>query len=166
LNRENQLVGGVAAQLATLQVSPERPLLLVLDAHARGTDWLPPRQAPQVSVDVSMLSDRLELGFLSARLPAEQVLTLVPLSCATGQAMLRDLLALAPRRTLVPNQEEAVLTAFATHGLPLHLQLLASEARRWCSFDPPHLGPPHRGTAPPPATTPELVQTILNASGE
>jgi len=166
---ENQLVGALAAQLATVQAPPERPLLLVLDAldqlgaNTQRTDWLPPRLAPHVRVVVSLLSDRAELGFLRKRLPAEQILTVTPLSREAGRAMLRDLLAEAPQRRLSPSQEEAVLGAFAPEGLPLYLRLLASEAHHWCSFDPPRLET--RGTTktptPLPATTPDLLQTIL-----
>src|SRR5262245_25192569 len=96
---ENQLISAVAAQLATLPASPERPLLVVIDAldqlgtHTQRTDWLPSSLAPNVHVVVSVLADRPELGYLRARLPAEQVLTLAPLGAEAGKAMLRDLLA-------------------------------------------------------------------------
>ncbi len=159
---EDKLVGAVAAQLATLPAPPDRPLLLVVDAldqlgpRTQRTNWLPPRLAPHVRVVVSVLADRPELGYLSGRLPAEQVLTLAPLGREAGRAMLRDLLAAAPPHTLAPAQVDAVLTAFAAHGLPLHLRLLASEARRWRSFDRPRLG-----AAPLPESTPELLQVIL-----
>src|SRR5215467_438687 len=48
------------------------------------------------------------------------------------------------------------LAAFAAHGLPLHLRLLASAARRWRSFDLPRLG-----EATLPTTTPELLAALL-----
>ena len=159
---ENQLLGAVAAQLATLSVTPERPLLLVLDAldqlgaRTQRTDWLPPHLAPGVRVVVSVLAERPELDYLRSRVPVEQVLTLAPLSREAGRAMLRDLLSAEPPRTLTSAQEEAVLDAFAAQGLPLFLRLVASAARRWRSFDPPLLG-----TTPLPASTPGLLQTML-----
>jgi tetratricopeptide (TPR) repeat protein len=162
LTDENQLVSAMATQLATLPAPPEQPLLLVvdaldhLDAHAQRTDWLPPRLAPHVRVVISVLADRAELAALIARLPAEQVLTLAPLGWEAGRAMLHDLLAAAPQRTLTPAQEEAALTAFAAHGLPLHLRLLVGEARRWRSFDAPQLG-----ASPLPDDTPLLLEAIL-----
>lgn len=50
LTDENQLIGAVASQLATLPATPERPLLVVIDAldqlgvHTQRIDWLPPRR--------------------------------------------------------------------------------------------------------------------------
>jgi tetratricopeptide (TPR) repeat protein len=162
LTDENELISAVATQLATVPASPERPLLLMIDAldqlgvRTQRTDWLPPRLAPHVRVVVSVLADRPELGYLRARLPAEQVLTLTPLGRAAGQAMLHDLLAATPSRTLTPAQEEAVLSAFTGQGVPLHLRLLAAEARGWHSFDLPYLG-----GAPLPVSTPELLTILL-----
>jgi tetratricopeptide (TPR) repeat protein len=162
LTDENQIVAAVAAQLATLPATPERPLLLVIDAldqlsvRTQRTDWLPPLLAPHVRVVVSFLADRPELGYLSGWLPAEQMLTLAPLGVEAGRAMLRGLLAAAPARTLTSAQEDAVLAAFAAQGLPLHLRLLASEARGWRSFDVTR-----PGEAPLPASTPELLAILL-----
>jgi tetratricopeptide (TPR) repeat protein len=172
LSDENQVVGAVAAQLSTPQVPAERPLLLVLDAldqlgaHTQRTDWLPRHLGPQVRVVISVLSDRPELDYLSSRLPTAQVLTLAPLSREVGRALLRDLLAAAPQRTLTSGQEAAVLDAFATQGLPLYLRLLAGEARRWRSFDQPRLELSGTTgttgvTAPLPASTAELLRAIL-----
>jgi tetratricopeptide (TPR) repeat protein len=162
LTDANELVSAVAAQLAALPATPERPLLLVIDAldqlgaRTQRTDWLPPRLAPHVRVIVSILSDRPELGYLINRLPAEQVLTLVPLGLEAGRTILRDLLAVAPARTLTPAQEEAILSAFAVAGVPLHLRLLVAEARSWRSFDAPRLG-----QAPLPTTIRELLANLL-----
>jgi tetratricopeptide (TPR) repeat protein len=162
LSDENQLVAAVAAELATVPATAVRPLLLVIDAldqlgaHTQRTDWLPPHLAPHVRVVVSVLAGRSEFGYLSARLPAEQLLSLAPLGVEAGREMLRDLLAAAPARVLNPAQEDAVLTAFAVEGLPLHLRLLAAEARGWRAFDRPRLG-----EAPLPTTTPELLAVLL-----
>jgi tetratricopeptide (TPR) repeat protein len=162
LTDENQLVGAVATQLATLPASSERPLLLVIDAldqlgtRTQRLDWLPPRLAPHVRVVVSVLAARPELEYLRDRLPAEHVLTIAPLNRAAGKTMLYSLLALVPARTLAPAQEEAVLAAFAVQGLPLHLRLLAAAARSWHSFDLPQLG-----AAPLPVSTPELLEILL-----
>ncbi|HEY7975792.1 MAG TPA: tetratricopeptide repeat protein, partial [Ktedonobacterales bacterium] len=112
---------------------------------------------PHIRVVVSVLADRPERVFLSSRLPAEQVLTLASLDRAAGQAMLRDLLAIAPPRALTPVQEDAVLSAFAVQGLPLHLRLLAIEARRWRSFDVIAAD-----TAPLATSVPALLQDMLN----
>lgn len=128
-----------------------------LSARAQRTDWLPARLAPHVRVVVSVLADRPELGYLRRRMGTEQVVTLAPLGREAGQRMLGDLLAAPPARTLTRDQREAVLTAFAAQGMPLYLRLLASEARRWRSFDAPNLG----SSAPLPNSTPELLQAIL-----
>ncbi len=158
----DQLVGLVAAQLATLLMPNEQKLLLVLDgldqlgAHTQRTDWLPLRLASGVRVVVSLLDDRQELTFLRARLPDEHILTLTPLDSEAGQAMLNDLLAESPRRTLTRSQKHAVLSAFAIQGLPLYLRLLASEARRWRSFDLPQIN-----GAPLPQSILELLQMLL-----
>jgi hypothetical protein len=84
------------------------------------------------------------------------LLTLAPIDREAGRAILHDWLAATLPRALTPVQEEAVLAAFATHGLPLHLRLLSDEARRWRSFDPPRLG-----TTPLPENIPDLLQAIL-----
>jgi tetratricopeptide (TPR) repeat protein len=162
LTDENQLVSAVAAELASIAVPSERPLLVVLDAldqlgpHTQRTDWLPPTLAPNVRVVVSVIADRAELGYLRARLPAEQVMTLAPLSEEAGRALLHQQLAAAPARCLTPTQEQAVLAAFAPEGLPLYLRLVASEARRWRSFDLPQVG-----DSPLPASIPALLNTLL-----
>lgn len=162
LTDESQLISAVAAHLATLRATSERPLYLIIDAldqlgvYAKRTDWLPPSLAPHVRVVVSVLADRPELDALRNRLPAEQVISLAPLDRASGRAMLRDLLAIAPPRTLTPAQEDAVLSAFAGQGLPLHLRLLATEARRWRSFDALPVDAP-----PLAASIPEWLQDML-----
>jgi tetratricopeptide (TPR) repeat protein len=159
---ETQSASTVAAELATLAVPPERPLLLVLDAldqlgpHTQRTDWLPPTLPPNVRVVVSILADRAELGYLSSHVPAEHIMTLAPLDQEAGRALLHQLLAAAPARTLTPTQEQTVLAAFAPEGLPLHLRLVVSEARRWRSFDLPQLG-----GGPLPKTIPGLLDTLL-----
>jgi hypothetical protein len=74
LTDENQLIGAMATQLATLPASRERPLLLLIDAldqlgaHTQRIDWLPPRLAPHVRVVVSVLADRPEFAYLCDRL--------------------------------------------------------------------------------------------------
>jgi tetratricopeptide (TPR) repeat protein len=169
LSDEGQLIGPVAAQLATLPATSEQPLLLVIDAidqlgaHTQRTDWLPPRLAPHVRVIVSVLADRPELGYLRARLPAEQVLTLAPLEVEAGRAILHDLLATAPARRLTPAQEDAVVVAFAAQGLPLHLYLLATQARGWRSFDLPRLGSSAGidASQPLPESTPRLLDILM-----
>lgn len=174
LSDESQLIGAVAAQLATLPAPPAaagRPLLLFIDAldqlggDTQRTDWLPPQLAPLVRVVVSVLTDRPELGYLSARLPATQILTLAPLAREAGRAMLHDLLAAdgVPPRRLTPAQEAAVLAAFAAQGLPLHLRLLAAQARGWRSFDPPTLGGSAGSAASPLPELPESTPLLLEA---
>lgn len=166
LDDENLLAGAVAAQLTTVRLPIDRPLLVVLDALDQlstdtvRTDWLPSHLAPNVRVVVSLLDNRPEAGFLRSRLSAGQVLPVSSLGREAGQAMLRNLLAIPPHRILTPGQEEAVLAAFAEQGLPLYLRLLASAARRWRSFDPPGLSAPGI-MAFLPKTIPELLETIL-----
>jgi tetratricopeptide (TPR) repeat protein len=162
LTDENELVSAFAAQLSTQAASPNHPVLVVIDGidqlgdHMRRTDWLPSSLAPHVRVVVSALADRPEVAYLSARLPAEQILTLAPLSAEAGAAMLRDVLAAAPARALTPSQHEAVMKSFNVHGAPLHLRLLAAEARTWRSFDPPQVG-----ASALPVSTPELLDALL-----
>jgi tetratricopeptide (TPR) repeat protein len=171
LTDENQLVGTFASELATLSVPPERPLLLVMDSldqlstNAIRTDWLPRQLAPQVQVVVSVLAERSELGYLRAGRPAEQVITLAPLSREAGRAVLGQLLAETPERKLTSMQESAVLDAFAIQGLPLFLRLLVDTARHWHSFDLPQmLDNSQRASGPTslPTTIPNLLETLLS----
>jgi tetratricopeptide (TPR) repeat protein len=174
---EPTLLSTVASDLATRAVPPTRPLLLVVDAldqlsrTTTPTDWLPRQLAPGVRVVVSVLAERPELSTLQSWLPAEQVLTLGSLSVAAGLTLLRDLLMEAPARTLTSEQEAAVLTAFAHEGLPLYLRLVVSVARRWRSFDLPHLGPsPHAASSQQPSLTdrspsePARVEALVQTS--
>jgi tetratricopeptide (TPR) repeat protein len=157
-----ELVSAVAAQLATITVSPEHPLLVVLDAldqlgtQSQRIDWLPRNLAAHVRVIVSVLDERFELSLLRAQLPSEQVVTLAPLGLESGRAMLRGLLAAAPPRTLNTDQEQTMLAKFTVQGLPLYLRLAAGEARRWRSFDPPQVE-----RTPLPETIPLLLEAIL-----
>jgi hypothetical protein len=81
----SQLVNAVSVQLPFLELSAERPLILLVDAldqlgaKPQRVDWLPRTLAPHVRVVVSVLSDRPELADLRAWRPAPQVLDVGPL---------------------------------------------------------------------------------------
>lgn len=159
---DETLVSTLASELATIEVPPQRPLLLVidaldqLDAAAVRIDWLPLRLAPGVRVVISVLTERRELTTLRARLPDEQVLTLGPLDMTAGRILLKCLLELSPPRALTSQQEAAALAAFSIQGLPLYLRLVASVARGWRSFDFPHIA-----ATPLPTTTDDLIEATI-----
>jgi tetratricopeptide (TPR) repeat protein len=162
VNDENELVAAVARDLAAPGATSARPLLLLVDAidqlnlAAARNDWLPAQLGPHVRVVVSILDGRPELVALRASLPAGQIISLGPLDRSEGEAMLRGLLSGAPPRALAQAQQEVLLRAFAAQGLPLYLRLMAAEARRWRSFDPPTLG-----NRQLPQTVPDLLDVLL-----
>jgi tetratricopeptide (TPR) repeat protein len=155
----------VCARLAAELAAPEqaeRPLLLIIDALDQlsdavvRTDWLTTQLAPNVRVVVSMLEDRQEAQILRARAPGGPFVDVAPLGVEAGRTMLRNLLAAAPARRLTAAQEDALVTAFAVHGLPLYLRLVAADARGWRSFDLPQIG-----DVPAPASVSGVLDAIL-----
>ncbi len=109
----------------------EHPLLLFLDGIDQLEDvtWLPSRLPPHCRLVIS--AARPMPGCASFELSA----------MSTEEAGdLLDRWLKAARRTLNDGQRREVMRAFAASGLPLHLKLAFEEARRWRSFDPPHLG--------------------------
>jgi tetratricopeptide (TPR) repeat protein len=161
LTGEDDLISAVAAEFATFGAPLLQPLLIFIDgldrlsSSATRMDWLPPRLGDNVRVVVSIASDRPELLQLRDRLPAQQILTLEPLDVGVGRSILRNLLREASR-TLTLTQETTLLDAFTRQRLPLHLHLMALEALRWRSFDPPTIG-----DTLPPETVPDLLQAML-----
>lgn len=104
-------------------------------------NWLPidlPEHVHLVATILSDLSDAEEgLVPFGHRLPAENLLVLEGLSREDGGEVLDRWLAEAqPPRRFKPAQREALLNAFARHGLPLYLRLAFEEARRWTSYTP------------------------------
>lgn len=127
-----------------------RPLLVVVDAldqlatedPARELAWLPSELPPHVHVVVSATED-LQAA-LTAFLSAEDLLELEPMTRREGADLLRKWLEGVGRRLQV-RQRNRVLDAFEHTGRPLHLRLLAAEARRWASSSPlPCLGQDER----------------------
>src|SRR5262249_50766541 len=114
----SQAVGAVAQQLATLEISAERPLFLVIDAvdqlgpQRQRLDWLPRALAPNVRVVLSILSDRPELADLRAWMRDGRGVSLDPLTRTQGAEVLHAWLAHEGRQ-LTPDQEAAVLQGFA-----------------------------------------------------
>src|SRR5262249_4997011 len=154
----SQLVSAVSLQLRSLQITAERPLLVLVDAldqlsiEPQRTDWLPRALAPHVHVVVSVLADRQEVVDLRQWVPEDHVLTLGALAREAGREVLRHWLSQG-RRTLTAAQEAPVLDAFVVEGHPLYLRMVAQEARRWRSFDtPPAL----------PTTTTALLAAVLD----
>jgi hypothetical protein len=127
--------------------SARMPLLLFLDAldqlgettPGEGTstlNWLPTDLPAHVHLVATIQSDEL-LASLERRFPAANLVELTGMSRDDGSAALERWLAEAqPPRALQPLQREAVLDAFARHGLPLYLRLAFEESRRWTSYAP------------------------------
>lgn len=108
----------------------EHPLLLFLDGIDQLEDatWLPSRLPAHCRLVIS--AARPMPGCASVELAA------MPTEEAGD---LLDRWLKAARRTLNDGQRREVIRGFAASGLPLHLKLAFEEARRWRSFDPPHL---------------------------
>ena len=126
--------------------SPERPLILFLDAldqlsaaeGARTLSWLPTDLPPGVKVVVSTLpGDTFES--LRTRLPESSLAELEPMEAAEGATLLDRWLEDA-ERALQEHQRCEVLAKFEAERLPLWLKLAFEEARRWkSSADFPHI---------------------------
>ncbi|XP_035504402.2 NACHT domain- and WD repeat-containing protein 1 [Scophthalmus maximus] len=117
-------------------------LLLVLDAldhlseqhHAHRLGWLPADLPPNIHLVVSMATS--SEAFASMRLKAETSASFFEverLSRDEGKQMMESNLR-TRRRTLTPEQSDAVLRSFESTGCPLHLRLILSAAKRWSSF--------------------------------
>ncbi|MGC0314233.1 WD40 repeat protein [Kitasatospora acidiphila] len=117
-------------------VPPDPGVVVVLDAldqlsGAPDLSWLPTELPRGVSVVLSAqegssaAAAAVEAGAIPLRLPG--------LGLADGGELLDQWLAEAGR-SLVPEQRDEVLRAFAEHGNPLQLRLAFGEARRWASY--------------------------------
>uniref|UniRef100_UPI0037E90AD6 NACHT domain- and WD repeat-containing protein 1 n=1 Tax=Semicossyphus pulcher TaxID=241346 RepID=UPI0037E90AD6 len=137
-------------------------VLIILDAldqlsdqhHAHKLRWLPADLPPNVHLVVSM--DTNSEAFANMRLKLETVASFFEverLSRVDGKQITESFLR-ASRRTLTPEQSDAVLRSFDSTGCPLHLKLILSEAKRWASFSPlTHI---HLGT-----NTQEMMSQLL-----
>ncbi|GAA2559705.1 hypothetical protein GCM10010435_33690 [Winogradskya consettensis] len=110
------------------------PTLLVLDAldqlSVPDVGWLPEDLPAGVRIVLSTrIGDDAEPP---AGYPRTATVTVPAMSAAEGGELLERWLH-AARRTLRPDQRDAVLAAFAVHRRPLHLRLAYEEARRWPS---------------------------------
>lgn len=137
---ENQLLSRFHEQLG--RATEERPLRLLIDGldqladhdPVRKLTWLPDFLPPHAWFVVSTRPG-VELERLRQRLGDEQVVEVPGLSGDDGAGLLAHWLG-STGRTLQPEQERAVLSAFAqSGGLPLHLRLASEEARLWASWD-------------------------------
>ena len=128
-----QLTDNFSSYLA--MATPERPLVVAIDAldqfgeddPARDLAWLPLELPANAAVIVSSTES------LTA---TPTVLELEPMTLNDGAELLDRWLS-DTGRILRRSQRNHVLAAFRRSGLPLHLRLLAEEARRWPSYANP-----------------------------
>ncbi|CAJ1059601.1 NACHT domain- and WD repeat-containing protein 1 [Xyrichtys novacula] len=126
-------------------------VLVILDAldqlsdkhHAHKLYWLPNQLPPNVHLVVSMDTSSEAFANITLKLESSASFFEVErLSRDEGKQVMESYLR-ALRRTLTPEQSEAVLRSFDVGGCPLHLKLILSAAKRWTSFTPPthrHVG--------------------------
>ncbi|HEY3001809.1 MAG TPA: AAA family ATPase, partial [Kribbellaceae bacterium] len=134
---EADLAALVDAFRTELAGSPPEPrLVLVLDALDQLNDagaelgWLPTELPPGVRIVLSAQAGNTANAVI--RHLGVTPLTLPAMPADEGDALLRRWLDEAGR-DLQPPQRAAVLDAFASHGVPLHLRFAFEEARRWTS---------------------------------
>lgn len=119
-------------------------LLIILDALDQLSDqhgapklhWLPANIPPNVHLVVSM--DTNSEVFAAMRLKLESLKSFFEverLSQDEGRQVMESYLR-ACRRTLTPEQDNAVMQSFESTGCPLDLKMILSAARRWTSFTP------------------------------
>jgi NACHT domain- and WD repeat-containing protein len=117
----------------------DRPLLLFIDALDQLRDsgqraiWVPMNLPEHVHLVISTLPGS-GLETLKRYLPPSQMVTLSPMTRGQGEHLLNQWLEQEAKRTLQPEQREAVLQAFAPNGLPLYLRLAYEDARLWPSY--------------------------------
>ena len=136
----NGLVKALPERLAL--ATPERPLIIVLDAldqlahndNAHLLAWLPAEVPPNVCLVVSILPGNV-LDTLTHRSTPPIISDLPPMSPDEGRIVLGNWLNEAGR-TLQEHQRKEVLAKFNKNGLPLYLRLAFEEARRWRSSTP------------------------------
>jgi hypothetical protein len=127
-----KLVAALPRRLA--MATPDRPLFVFLDAvdqlgkaeSTERTPWLPKELPPNARLVISMIDAP----------PSDDLVEVGPMSLTDGALALESWLATPQAtRTLTALQRQEVLDSFQHTGLPLHLQLLVEEARRWTSYD-------------------------------
>ena len=130
--------------------TPEKPLLLVLDAldqfapnlETREHRWLPVEMPHCAALMLSVLDGRVQEA-ACRRFPEATRIALPAFTREEGGTLLVALLlageAVAPerKRCLTQEQRKAVLDAFAHDGRPLYLVLAAGIARQWHSWQAP-----------------------------
>ena len=143
-----ELIDALPERLAW--ASPEKPLMLVLDAldqiapglETREHRWLPVELPPCVALMLSVLDGKVQEAACRRFAQATQI-ALPAFTREEGGTLLDALLlageAVAPerKRCLTPAQRQAVLDAFDHDGRPLYLVLAAGIARHWHSWQAP-----------------------------
>ncbi|XP_029285414.1 NACHT domain- and WD repeat-containing protein 1 [Cottoperca gobio] len=120
-------------------------LLIILDAldqlsdqhHAHKLRWMPDILPPNVYLVVSMNTN--SEAFANMRLKLKSLGNVFEVECLSrdeGKQMIESYLR-ESKRTLTPEQSDAMLQSFELTGCPLHLKLILSAAKRWTSFTPP-----------------------------
>ncbi len=130
---------------STRDVKPLRPLVLVLDAVDQLQDsygayeflWLMRTLPPNVSIIVSMLSDRHHLvKNVQARLGLDAPLLELPLLPESTGAEIVDCYLKTNKRLVTPEQKQLVLSAFERNRQALFLKLILDQAKTWNSYTP------------------------------
>ena len=130
--------------------TPEKPLLLVLDAldqfapnlETREHRWLPVEMPACAALMLSVLDGKVQEA-ACRRFPEATRIALPAFTRDEGGTLLDALLlageAVAPerKRRLTTEQRQAVLDAFDHDGRPLYLVLAAGIARQWHSWQAP-----------------------------
>jgi WD40 repeat protein len=123
-----------------LKISEEKTLVLVLDAldqlslsgHTRYLDWLPSKLPQNIRLIVSILQGE-SLSILDQRLPKKNLVPVDRMPINEGTRLL-DIWLTNEERRLQDNQKAEVLEKFEACGLPLYLELIFEEARKWTSY--------------------------------
>ncbi len=124
------------------QATPEKPLVLILDAldqltgnaEVRDLSWLPTELPPHVRLVLTTLPGD-PLKRLQTRLPADAFLEVAALSEQDGKSLLQGWLTQS-RRSLTEAQRSHIMAKFmSSGGLPLYLKLSFEQALHWHSYD-------------------------------
>ncbi len=141
-------------QLRLDQVSPEQPLILILDGfdHLAGplageVGWLPNTLPAGVRLILSLRVSSILATAISSYLSIH----LNELNPIEAEAILDQQLT-EERRSLRPEQRTDVLRSFEMNRLPVYVRLISKEACRWKSYTP---------TIELPKTAEELVRSEL-----
>jgi NACHT domain- and WD repeat-containing protein len=121
-------------------VTPEAPLLLILDAldqlssanTAHNLIWLPFNLPPNVSLIISTLKGN-SYSILEKRLPATCFVNVPSMTKVEGEQLLDSWLKVVNRKLQITQRDE-IINRFQNNGLPLYLKLAFEESRRWKSY--------------------------------